>query len=297
MRTDAAKLLVAQATSREAAPVGATDRVADDNADMRDYLAGCSAIAMTCEAVADGRQRWKPRAGRPDLVLADVMMPRLDGFGLLRAIRDDPALAARRSYWCPRERARSHASKGSQAGADDYLVKPFTARELLARVETHIKLANFRRETTGSAKSGCATRRNSNTRNSAQARNDWPRPTVCTGISPNAKEESGGWSMPTSSASSSGTLEGRILDASNAFLRMVGYDREELSGRLRWTDMTPPEWLERDERHLDARTQNDRQLQPYEKEYFRKDGSRVPVLLGVATSKTAGTRVSRSCST
>jgi PAS domain S-box-containing protein len=77
--------------------------------------------------------------------------------------------------------------------------------------------------------------------------------------------------------------EGRILEANNAFLLMVGYDRGDLvSGQVRWTDLTPAEWRERDERALPILNSTGT-LQPYEKEYFRKDGSRVPVLIGAAT--------------
>ena len=78
-------------------------------------------------------------------------------------------------------------------------------------------------------------------------------------------------------------LEGRILEANDAFLRMLGYDREDLvSGRLRWTELTPPEWRDRDARTV-AELKTIGMVQPFEKEYFRKDGSRVPVLIGAAT--------------
>jgi PAS domain S-box-containing protein len=78
-------------------------------------------------------------------------------------------------------------------------------------------------------------------------------------------------------------LEGRILEANDAFLHMTGYDRDDLvSGRLRWTDLTPPEWLDRDTQ-LVPELQKAGSLQPFEKEYFRKDGSRVPVLIGAAS--------------
>ena len=77
--------------------------------------------------------------------------------------------------------------------------------------------------------------------------------------------------------------DGRIIEANDAFLHTVGYDRVDLaSGRLRWTDLTPPEWLERDEQQWVPMLQTTGILQPFEKEYFRKDGSRVPVLIGVA---------------
>ena len=78
-------------------------------------------------------------------------------------------------------------------------------------------------------------------------------------------------------------VEGRILEANDAFLRMIGYDREDLMAqRVRWTDMTPPEWRERDQQYLVPQLRMTGSLQPFEKEFFRKDGSRVPVLIGVA---------------
>ena len=78
-------------------------------------------------------------------------------------------------------------------------------------------------------------------------------------------------------------LEGRILEANNAFLLMVGYDREDLaSGRVRWTDLTPPEWRDRDDQSCVPELKATGRVQPYEKEFFRKDGGRVPVLIGAA---------------
>jgi PAS domain S-box-containing protein len=76
--------------------------------------------------------------------------------------------------------------------------------------------------------------------------------------------------------------DGRLLDANDTFLRMVGYDREDLlSGRVRWTDQTPPEWRERTA-SARAEIEATGAAQPYEKEYLRKDGRRVPVLIGAA---------------
>jgi len=75
-------------------------------------------------------------------------------------------------------------------------------------------------------------------------------------------------------------LEGAITEANDAFLRIVQYDREDLAaGRVRWADLTPAEWCDRDERAI-AELKARGVFQPYEKEYLRKDGSRVPILLG-----------------
>jgi PAS domain S-box-containing protein len=78
-------------------------------------------------------------------------------------------------------------------------------------------------------------------------------------------------------------LGGRILETNDAFLTMIGYDRDDVAVlTLHWTDLTPPEWRERDEQlMLELKTNGT--LRPFEKEFFRKDGSRVPVLVGVAT--------------
>ena len=79
-------------------------------------------------------------------------------------------------------------------------------------------------------------------------------------------------------------------EVNGAFLRMLGYDREEfISRRIRRTDLTPPEWLERDRKTL-AEFRATGAVQPFEKEYFRKDGSRVPVLVGVASFDEARTQ-------
>src|SRR5262245_56508637 len=78
-------------------------------------------------------------------------------------------------------------------------------------------------------------------------------------------------------------LAGEILEANEAFLHTVGYDREDLaSGRLRWTDLTPAELLDRDLQQFVPELKSTGNFQPFEKEYFRKDGSRVPVLIGIA---------------
>jgi DNA-binding NtrC family response regulator len=122
--------------------------VADDNADMRQYLKHLLSGRYEVHTAADGTQALEAaRRVRPALLLADVMMPQLDGFGLLRAIRDDDALASMPVILLSARAGEESRVEGLQAGADDYLVKPFTARELSARVEAHLKLASFRRET------------------------------------------------------------------------------------------------------------------------------------------------------
>jgi PAS domain S-box-containing protein len=83
-------------------------------------------------------------------------------------------------------------------------------------------------------------------------------------------------------------FDGRILEANDEFLRMVGYDREDLvSGRITWADLTPPDWRDRNNERIEQQKSSSR-FEPFEKEYTRKDGSRVPVLIGGATFEEGG---------
>jgi PAS domain S-box-containing protein len=83
-------------------------------------------------------------------------------------------------------------------------------------------------------------------------------------------------------------FEGRVLEANDEFLRMVSYDREDLvSGRIRWADLTPPDWRDRNNARIGQQKGGGR-FEPSEKEYTRKDGSRVPVLIGGATFEEGG---------
>ncbi|HLH88183.1 MAG TPA: ATP-binding protein [Xanthobacteraceae bacterium] len=124
----------------------ATVLVADDNADMRDYVARLLAPHYEVRTVADGTQALASiRRQRPDLLLSDVMMPHLDGFALVRAIRADAALADLPIVLLSARAGEAEGIEGLEAGADDYLVKPFGARELLARLSGTLKLARLRR--------------------------------------------------------------------------------------------------------------------------------------------------------
>ena len=120
--------------------------IADDNGDMRDYLRRLLSDRYEVEAVANGEAALvAAQRRRPDLILSDVMMPRLDGFGLLRAVRADPTLNDIPMVLLSARAGEEANIEGIEAGADDYLVKPFSARELLARVRTNIDLASERR--------------------------------------------------------------------------------------------------------------------------------------------------------
>ena len=122
--------------------------LADDNGDMRAYVSRLLRDqSWDVEAVADGHAALdSAMRAPPDLVLADVMMPRLDGFGLLRALRDNPATRGAPFILLSARAGEEARVEGLSAGADDYLVKPFPARELVARVGAHLALSRARAE-------------------------------------------------------------------------------------------------------------------------------------------------------
>ncbi|MBD6618636.1 response regulator [Komarekiella sp. 'clone 1'] len=123
--------------------------LADDNADMRDYVRRLLSQQYEVVAVSDGVAALSAIHQQvPDLVLTDVMMPNLDGFGLLQAIRSDPQIREVPIIMLSARAGKEARIEGLAAGADDYLIKPFSARELLARVEATLKLAQLRREAT-----------------------------------------------------------------------------------------------------------------------------------------------------
>ena len=121
---------------------------ADDNADMRDYVRRLLEPTYVVIAVADGREALRAAIEQTaDLVLTDVMMPNLDGFGLVQAIRADARTAAIPVVMLSARAGEEARAEGLQAGADDYLIKPFTARELLTRVGATLSLAKLRADT------------------------------------------------------------------------------------------------------------------------------------------------------
>jgi signal transduction histidine kinase len=122
--------------------------VADDNADMRDYLTRILRPWFDVVAVEDGRAALDSvqTAGPFDLVLTDSMMPRLDGFGLLKALRDDARTRPLPVVMLSARAGEEASVEGLEAGADDYLVKPFSTRELIARTRSALELARMRRE-------------------------------------------------------------------------------------------------------------------------------------------------------
>ena len=139
VRADAAGTLPAESRTRPRIVL------ADDNADMREYVRRLVGTRWEVEAVGDGKQALAAiRRACPDLLITDVMMPELDGFGLVAALRSDAALRDVPVMMLSARAGEDARLEGLQAGADDYLVKPFSARELFARIEMQLLRASIR---------------------------------------------------------------------------------------------------------------------------------------------------------
>ena len=150
--TDTGRTPAAEPTAEPAAVPAAPDDVrphvlvVDDNADMRGYVAGLLSAAYDVTTASDGLAALaEVERARPDLVITDVMMPRLDGFGLLEKLQADPATVTVPVIMLSARAGDDGTVEGLEAGADDYLVKPFSARELLARVRVNLELDRVRR--------------------------------------------------------------------------------------------------------------------------------------------------------
>ncbi len=118
----------------------------DDNADMRSYLQRLLAAEFDVSVAPNGAEALRSAIENvPDLILSDVMMPELDGFGLLKELRSNPATRSIPFVFVSARAGEEASVEGRDAGADDYIVKPFTARELLARVRGTLLIHRERR--------------------------------------------------------------------------------------------------------------------------------------------------------
>jgi len=119
----------------------------DDNRDMREYVERLLRGRFAVTAAPNGKiALQKALKNPPDIVLSDVMMPDMDGYQLLAELRKEPATATVPVILLSARAGEDSRLQGMDAGADDYLTKPFSARELLARVQAHMKIARFRKQ-------------------------------------------------------------------------------------------------------------------------------------------------------
>jgi PAS domain S-box-containing protein len=230
---------------------------ADDNADMRGYVRRLLGGRFDVEAVPDGQAALEAaRARKPDLVLSDVMMPRLDGFGLLRELRADPELCEIPVILLSARAGEEARIEGMEARADDYLIKPFSARELLALVESHLKMSRSRREATEAARR--AERNASMLASIVESSDD---------------------------AIVSKNLDGIIMSWNQGAERLFGYTAAEVIGKS-INILIPPDLVD-EEPGILARLRRGERVDHFETIRVRKDGSRLNISLTISPVKDA----------
>ena len=233
--------------------------IADDNADMREYLCRILGHSYRVDAVGDGQDALARIRGRaPDLVLSDVMMPGLDGFGLLSAIRADERTRSIPVILLSARAGEEARIEGLAAGADEYLVKPFSARELLACVGSQLHLARMRGET----------------ERALRDRSEQYRALL------NAKAYLAAIVDSAEDAIISKDLNGVIQSCNAAAERLFGYTPDELVGQpVRM--LIPPErqWEEDD---ILARVRNGERIEHFETVRMAKGGRRLDISLTVS---------------
>lgn len=127
--------------------------LADDNADMRQYVKKVLSPRFIIEVARDGEEAFDMAVRlAPDLIISDIMMPRLDGYGLLNKLKEHPELKSVPLIFLSARAGEEAKIEGLDAGADDYLIKPFSAKELIAVAESNIRLSVIRRATEKSEK-------------------------------------------------------------------------------------------------------------------------------------------------
>jgi PAS domain S-box-containing protein len=248
--------------------------LAEDNADMRDYVRRLLEEHYSVEAVADGYAALEAaRARAPDLVLSDVMMPNLDGFGLIAALHADPRTVAVPVILLSARAGEEATLEGLQAGASDYLVKPFSARELAARVEGTLRTAKARLEAQRYARERDELLTlEQDARRAAEAafaqRRAWEDRLLL------AIEQA-----PIGMALVD--VDGRFLQVNRALCEIVDYSAEELLQK-RFQDITHPDDIARDQEQADRLARGEMSNYRLEKRYLRRGGGTVTVNLSVA---------------
>ncbi|MEI2583912.1 response regulator [Scytonema sp. PRP1] len=210
----------------------------------------------------------------PDLILLDVLMPKIDGFETCRRLKTNPATQDIPVIFLTALAQRVDRVKGLNIGAVDYITKPLESEEVLGRVNIHLRLQNLTKRL--KEQNEHLEKEISKRKRSEQERSQAFQ----------ALQESEARFRRLVESNIVGIiladLSGKITEANDAFLQMVGYERKELlSGKLHWKEMTSPEYRSADERAI-AQLINSGVCTPFEKEYIRKDGRRVPVLIGIA---------------
>jgi PAS domain S-box-containing protein len=237
--------------------------LADDNADMREYVQGLLQRQHRVIAVSNGKEALDAvRKEVPDLILTDVMMPVLDGFGLLNAIRSDPAIRATPVVMLSARAGEESRIEGLQSGADDYLIKPFTERELLARVGAHLALSKLRKEL-------MEHERGQAQQETEQRKRDEQASALLAAIVQSSED-----------AIISKDLNATITSWNSGAERIFGFTAEEAVGQP-ITMLMPPDRLN-EEPELLERIRRGQRIEHYETVRHRKDGTLLDISLTIS---------------
>jgi PAS domain S-box-containing protein len=236
--------------------------VADDNADMRHYLTRLLRERYEVTPVANGKAALEAARERvPDLVLTDVMMPELDGFGLLQSLRKDVRTATVPVVLLSARAGEESRVEGMEAGADDYLIKPFSARELLARVSARLEISRLRREAAAQQEAAYEAVRASEERLEAFF---------------NSTSVGAAVLLPSA----------RFILVNDAFCRIVGYSRDELIS-LGCADIMHDDDFSGMKELFDDLMAGGKNAVVAEKRYRRKDGAVIWLQNSVALTRDA----------
>ncbi len=249
---------------RFTATFGARIVLADDNADMLGYVLGLLSPYYEVEAVGDGAAALMAiRRERPELVISDVMMPKVDGFELLRRVRSETALSGLPLILLSARAGEESRIEGLGAGADDYLIKPFSARELLARVGAILERTRLRSQ------------------NEVQLRESESRLTRALEAVTATEQQFRATFETVAVGMARVRLDGRWLLVNDRFCEITGYSREELLQRS-FADITHPDDLGIDFEKVGELRSGEITTYGTEKRYIRKDGKLVWVNLTVS---------------
>ena len=227
----------------------------DDNPDMREYIRGLIASRFDVVTATDGLEALDAIDRRlPDLVLTDTMMPRMDGFALLADLRSRERTRTLPVVMISARAGEEAKVGGLEAGADDYLTKPFSARELVARIEGNLRLGRLRKRSTEALR-----------RREEQLRGIFNSSAV--GVA-------------------ALTLQGRYTEVNDAFCAITGYPREELLSTDCLT-LTHPEDSPLMAAQLEALRTEQMPTVTVEKRYVRKDGRSIWVQNSVSVTRDA----------
>ena len=243
------------------APKAPVILLADDNADMREYVRRLLSHRYEVVTVADGIAALESaRKSPPDVILSDVMMPRMDGFALLQAVRDEESLKGIPFILLSARAGGESRVEGLESGADDYLVKPFSARELLARVKSQLAMVQVRKEASDLDR---------------KLRLD--------------SELLASIVVSSDDAIVSKSLDGTITSWNRSAERIFGYSAKEAVGR-HITLIVPPERYE-EENEILARLRRGERIDHFSTVRLRKDGTRIDVSLTISPLRDSTGRV------